>query len=163
MTVAAGQIVLADEIQRFITPMWAVASTSGSTAATVETVAATSPSTTYLAGRAYRLVFRGLAINVSGGTTTKMTIGVRDTNVAGTQRMIEYGVLTQTGANVGFTGEHMVANTGGTNITGRVLVLAHIANGTGTVQINAGAAIPRYFACYDAGLAADHPEAVSLV
>lgn len=157
---AAGDILTAAAANAFLVPQWHVAITTGSTSATAETIALTSPSHTYVAGGAYVLRVSGL-INGAAGST-KASLSIRDTNTAGTQRMIEYGVpCSATLGNIGFSLLHWVANTGGANITGRVLVLTHTGVG-GNVQVNAATTIPAVFECFYVGLSTDFPSAVAL-
>lgn len=144
--------------------IWTVSSTSDSsnittTEAVISTIG-TAPSTTYRAGRAYKIVMR-FRMNANAGAQDAI-VTIRDTNASGTVRMEGVDLrLPATGLPYMFYYEHMVANTGGTDITGRVLVL------TGDTSVNtwfadASSSHPAYWACYEYGASSDFPEAVAL-
>jgi hypothetical protein len=154
----AGQRLAASRIpcQR----IWTVTSTTATAAVTAETVVITAPSSTYLAGAAYSIKFHGL---MRGGTAGALaTTALRDTNVAGTLRMIGRGIaMPAVSTNYGWYWEHTVANTTASDITSRILCITLTGTG-GTAQINAGAGGPYWLAAEYIGLQTDFPEAVAL-
>lgn len=160
-TIVAGAKIRAANVpwQR----MWSVSSTTATGASAIttsETVVLTAPSTTYKAGGAYMLEARALGkINTAAGG---FGFSVRDTNAAGTVRKtISYIWAGNTANNFETHWFHPVINSGGSDITARVLVLTSAVTAN-TGQVNAGTAIPYYFTCYYVGLASDYPEAVAL-
>lgn len=146
-------------------PIWTVfstAATSGIT--TTETVFATAPSSTYKAHTAYRIEISGYGRRTDAAPATNQIFVLRDTNAAGTIRM---GLL-QWQVNVGGVISnlpiqifHYVANTGGSDILGRVLVATTQSTG-GTVVVNASTQKPWYVTCIEVGDDTDFPQAVPL-
>lgn len=136
-----------------------VSSTTTTAAITTETVVITGTSSTFRAGRAYKLSFKGLPRTTVAGAIVNFQ--VRDTNVAGTIRGIIGGYpLTATATNYGCYWEHVVANTGALDITTRVLCVTLSATSSST--INAASTAPIVFACEEVGAATDYTEAVAL-
>lgn len=160
--VAGAKLIAANQVPQKI---WTMSSTSAATAITtteaIISTVGTSPSTTYEAGWAYELVIRLRAIAIAGAQDAWVTI--RDTTAAGTQRMSPVYVprLPAVGLPQGFYHRHWVANTGGSDITGRVLVLCGDTS-TNSWTPDADASHPAVFACYKIGKATDFPEAVAL-
>lgn len=140
--------------------IWTASATSANTASTAEVVALTGTSSTYRAGRAYLLSIRLPARAV--GAATNMILRVRDTNASGTVRMdpVRWNLADNTSV-WGLHYEHYVANTSGSDITSRVLVLTHTGSAN-TVRYDASAAHPAYFSCTEMGSSTDFPEAVAL-
>ncbi|HUM06363.1 MAG TPA: hypothetical protein VLT90_12940 [Terriglobales bacterium] len=158
----AGQRLAASRIpgQR----LWTVSSTSATAAiGATETVVITSPSSTYVAGGAYTLKFHGM-LRPSAATAASAGIQIRDTNASGTVRMLIRQFATPAVvANYDAYFEWTVANTTGSDITGRVLVLTLTGTAAPTYQINAGSPnAPYYLACEYSGLQTDFSEAVAL-
>jgi hypothetical protein len=148
-----------DAVDRLRSPLWVVSSTSSTTGiGTTETVVATAASSTYRALTAYRITIRAL---IRGSVANLMTVNVRDTDAAGTVRG-GLGSFTCSGSsNTPMHTEHMVANTGSTDISARVLVVTLLAS-TGTVNFAASSTIPWYVDCVEAGPSADYTDAVAL-
>ncbi len=145
--------------------IWTVTGTSSpGSITTSETVQLTAPSTTYRAGRAYKLAFRAI-FRSSSGTPNLTTIRIRDTNTSGTIRFEVSGrvlAINPATTNIGpFYFETYVANTGSSDITSRTLVLCMTADAANGV-INAGANVPYYWNCIEMGAATDYTEAVAL-
>ncbi len=161
-TFVAGQKLRA--IDMVPQKIWTVSSTSDSsnitaTEAVISTIG-TAPSTTYRAGRAYLLTMR-FRINANAGAQDAI-VTIRDTNASGTIRMAPvYNRIPATGLGFYFHYEHYVANTSGSDITSRVLVLTGDTT-TNTWFADAEAAHPSYWSCMEIGASADFPEAVAL-
>lgn len=158
--IRASQLqTVVDAVDRLRSPLWVVSSTSNSSSiGTTETVVATGASSTYRALTAYRITIRAL---IRGSVANTMTINVRDTDTSGTVRG-GLGSFTCSGTvNTPMHTEHMVANTGSSDITARVLVVTLIAS-TGTVNFAGGSTIPWYVDCVEAGPSADYTDAVAL-
>lgn len=143
--------------------LWTVSSTTAtSNIGTTETAVGTAPSSTYRAGRAYLISFRG--IYRCNTAPANITPRIRDTNTSGTVRMtgITTNLVTNS-LNYVTHWEHYVANTTASDITSRVLVLTLTSSsGVNTVLINAAAEFPWYINCMEIGDADDFPEAVAL-
>lgn len=143
--------------------IWTVSATSSNTATGAHTIISTmgtSPSTTYRAGRAYRISIR---LRLTPSVANFCEIKMYDTNLSGTQRMpaVSFELPNRPLQAFGFHFEHIVANTGGSDITGRVLVLSTVTN-TGTVQVVGASTCPAYWECTEIGEATDFTEAVAL-
>jgi hypothetical protein len=158
--IRASQLQLVvDAVDRLRAPLWVVSSTANSAAiTTTETVVATAAASTYRALTAYRITIRAL---IRGSVANSMTINVRDTDTSGTVRGGLGSFVCSGTVNTPMHMEHMVANTGSTDITSRVLVVTLIAS-TGTVNFAGGATIPWYVDCVEAGPSADYTDAVAL-
>lgn len=146
-------------------PVWTVSSTTATAGVTTtETVFATAPSTTYRAHTAYRIEVSGYGRRTDAGAATTQAIQVRDTNSVGTIRMgpLTY-VVNPTGviSNLPIQLFHYVANTTGSDILGRVLVVTQVS-GAGTVVLNASASKPWYATCIAVGLDTRFPQSVAL-
>jgi hypothetical protein len=144
-------------------PLWTLTSTSasGTSSGTTETAVTglTAPASQYDAHTAYRITMRGfLRAGTTSGTTT---LRIRDTNAAGTLRFDGYSAATAV-SNTAFFYETLVANTGGTAITGRVLAVTLTHSAAGGALLNASTQHPWYFRCIACGADADYPEAVAL-
>lgn len=145
--------------------IWTVSDTGDSTAlTTTEAVISgfgTAPASTYRAGRAYKIIIRFRAQALGGAQDA--FIQIRDTNASGTVRMstVHLPRLPALSLSQGFYYEHMVANTTGSDITSRVLVLTGDTS-TNTWFCDGGASHPSYWACYEMGASADFPEAFAL-
>lgn len=161
----AGQRLVASRMP--YQKLWTVQSTTAtSSIGTSETVIASAPSSTYVAGAAYRLEFKGI-VRSTTGVASLTTFRVRDTNVAGTLRQDLTGTLfTTTAATVNngpYYNIHYVANTGGSDITSRVLALSIASSSAANlILFNAGSTIPWFWTCHYVGLATDYPEAIAL-
>lgn len=142
-------------------PLWSVyANTATADIGQTLTAAFTAPSATYKAGRAYRLeMVSHVRCTVAA---TQMSLNVMDTNTSGTVRgSINHWIPTPT-QNFFFTWPWNIANATAADIT-RVLVLAiRSSSSTNLVLLNPMTTGNRYWTCTDIGLAADHPEAVTL-
>lgn len=160
----AGQKLQAiDMVPRKI---WTMSSTSAATAIapTTETVISsigTAPATTYRAGRAYLLSYR---FRMQGGTADQtMVFRIRDTTALGTIRMDSASYrVTATGVGWSVHGETYVANTGASDITGRVLVLTGQSPGAGNLTILGSSTHNAYWNCIEMGSSDDYPEAIAL-
>lgn len=158
-TFTAGQKMRA--IDMVPQKIWTVSSTSAtSNIGTSETVVGTAPSSTYRAGRAYMLQFHGL---IRQNTSGNANMGLRDTNAAGTSRRLQYVYVSPPTTGQGLIADwaHILANTGGSDITSRVLVLTLQAS-SNTSFINAASTMPWFLSCYEMGDSDDFPEAVAL-
>lgn len=148
-----------------LTPLWTVSSASASTGTTTTEVAfATAPATTYRAHTAYRIEISGYGRRTDAAPATNLGLQVRDTNAAGTVRMgsLVYkvnpdGVIANTPIQL----FHYLANTSGSDITGRVLVATIVSTG-GNVVLNASSQKPWYVTCIAVGLDTDFPQGVAL-
>lgn len=162
-TFLAGQKLRADEM--IGQKIWTGLDTGDSVAITsTEAVLSgfgTSPSTTYKAGWAYAIDMR--LRNFGNAGAQDAWVQIRDTNASGTVRMstVYFPRIPAVSLPVGFYYRHWVANTGSTDITGRVLVLTGDTS-TNNWNSDGGASHPSVFACYLAGLASDFPEAFAL-
>ncbi len=146
--------------------LWTVTATSASSAipASTEQVISnigTSPSATYRAGRAYLLTAR---FRMSAGTASSdMRFQIRDTNVSGTVRMANASFRAQTtGEGYQALIEHFVANTGPSDITGRVLALTGTPGAGATLTVLASSTHNAYWSCIEMGSSDDYPEAIAL-
>jgi hypothetical protein len=140
--------------------IWTVSATSNSASiGTTETVIFTSPSTTYRAGRAYRITFR-FRIQAATGALDA-TIAMRDTDASGFIRMsgVVYRIAAVSIA-YGIHHEHIIVNTDTTDVTGHVLAMT-LDNSTNTSVIQASSVHPAYFTCEEIGDADDYPEGVA--
>jgi hypothetical protein len=142
-----------------LTPLWTVQSTTATANIVAETVVATAPSSTYRAHTAYRVDFRFLGRSNTGVST--LNVNMHDTNVAGTARMSFSMPVVNTG-NTGLFMQHYLANTTGSDITGRVLVTALQSGTANSVFWNAGSTFPWYVSCITVGIDTDFPQAVAL-
>lgn len=101
-------------------------------------------------------------LNTAAGAPMAGRFEVRDTNAAGTQRMgTRLYQLPGNGSNYAYNEWWPVANTGGADITSRVLTLCY-SSSAGTSFLNASSVLPYWFTCYYVGLATDYTEAVAL-
>ncbi len=161
--VAGNRLRASDMVPQKI---WTVSSTSDSssintTEAVISTIG-TAPSTTYRAGRAYKLTAR-MRLQASAGALDAI-FQVRDTNASGTIRMgPQLTRLPSFAASQYFHVliETYVANTTTADITGRVLVLCGDASANSFV-VDAEATFPCYWNCFEYGDADDFPEAIAL-
>lgn len=142
-------------------PIWTVWSTSATSGITTETVFATAPSATYKAHTAYRIEISGLGRRTVGTGQTQQVFSVRDTNVSGTVRMGQAPFFVVDTANTQLQLFHYIANTGASDILGRVLA-ATVAAGAGTVIINSSSTKPWYVTCIEVGVDTDFPQAIAL-
>jgi hypothetical protein len=144
-----------------LTPLWTVFSTSDSPGGTgTETVFASGPSSTYRAHTAYRIEVSGYMIRTVGSSTV-LTLKIRDTNIAGTQRMDDSNyAVTASKAPLQFF--HYVANTTGSDILGRVIVGTLVTQAASTVVLRGSATKPWYMTCIAVGTDTDFPQAVAL-
>lgn len=141
-------------------PLWTMSGTAATAGVTVEAVILTAPSSTYVAHTVYKVRFRGL-IRSSLGTGT-VTHNMRDTNVAGTLRFgTGQFVVPVVATNYEWSWWCYLANTTGTDITGRVVCLTMVGTGM-TAIVNAGATAPYIWECQDTDLDTDHPGAIAL-
>jgi hypothetical protein len=133
--------------------------TSGTAAVgTAETVVVTFPAATFTAHTAYKIAFQGMIRATLGNITN---ILFRDTNVGGTSRGGPGGFNLPTATNLSYNFDHYIANTGSSDITGRVLCVT-ISTSTSTTAINASVASPYSFAVMAVGTDTDWPQAVAL-
>lgn len=160
-SIAANLQTLADLLNDLTVPLWTATGTaSPTTGSAAEKVHLSAPSSTYSAHTAYRIRFDGLVRSTAG--TGTFNFGIRDTNVAGTSRWLS-GVYPIGAATTNYENSHFieVANTGGTDITARVLCLT-LASGACTMIINAAAASPYIWECIKIGDDSDFPGAIVL-
>ncbi len=146
--------------------LWTTSSTSDSSSiTTTEAVISsmgTAPSSTYRAGRAYLISIR-IRIQAAAGAQDAI-LTIRDTNASGTIRMapVFFRIPAFTASTpFAIHYEHVVANTGGSDITSRVLVLTGDTT-TNTWVADGEAAHPCYWSCLEMGVSTDYPEAVAL-
>jgi hypothetical protein len=136
---------------------WSASATSA--IGTTETVVTSAPAFTYKAHSAYELKIRGLAHANTGAAV--MNINLRDTNVSGTQRgLLVFKIDGIANRSVDFT--HWVANTGGSDISARVLALTLQSDSSNAVLFNASTTMPWVFKCKYVGVDTDYPYAVAL-
>lgn len=140
--------------------VWSVTSTSPSAGITTEAITDTSPSTTYIAGGAWRLTYKGRL--TAGTASSQFGQAIRDTNLAGFIRMSAcFTWLGSTSANATWAHwEVILTNTTASDVTGRVLVLTGVSSAT-AITIGASSVFSRYWVCDYIGLATDFPEGVS--
>jgi len=174
MTFAAGDTltaaaleVLNGQIGRITAPLWELGSTAASGAIGASGVEATqaaftAPSSTYRATTAYMIIIHGLGRPST--TSGNLTINMRDTNAAGTVRMSNVPLFALTaGSNLPLIHlEHYVANTGGSDITGRVLCLTFSYSAAGGALFNAASTQPWYIRCIEIGPSGGFTQAVPL-
>ncbi len=162
-TVAADLQSVVDGVNDLATPLWTLSSTtaSGTSSGTSETAVTglTAPSSTYRAHTAYEIKFR--TIIKAATTSGTVTIRIRDTNAAGTLRFDGLTAALTT-ANSNLIYEAHVANTGGTDITSRILAVTLQHSAAGGALFNAAALQPYLVRCTVLGLDTDYPEAVAL-
>lgn len=149
-----------------LSALWTLGSQSASSAigasSTEQTTAAfQAPSSTYAAHTAYRISIRGL---VRASTTSgNLSVRIRDTNAAGTTRFDNEPLIALTTGNSRFPAiDHIVANTTGAAITGRVLCLTFSHSAAGGALFNASALNPWSITCTPAGVDTTFPWAVAL-
>lgn len=131
-------------------------------AVTAETIALTTNSFTFLAGRAYEIEIKGLASSTIAND--RVQLRVRKTNAAGAIYYDTMSGLTVPAINVNASYDYrsVVINVTGSDIT-NVLVMTYARNaGTGNVKITADATNPAYIKVNDIGLAATYPNAREL-
>lgn len=173
MTFAAGDTltaasleILNSQIGRITAPLWELGSTTGSSAIGASGVEATqaaftAPSSTYRATTAYQITIHGICRATNAGN---LSIQVRDTNAAGTVRMGSYetiALLAATNSAVKHY-EGTVANTGGSDITGRVLCVTFNYSAAAGALFNASTTSPWYIRCIELGPSGGFPLAVPL-
>lgn len=164
-SVAANLQALVDALNDITTPLWTLGDVAGFTAigasSTEQTNAAlTAPSSTYRAHTAYEIRYRML---LQAGTTTGNTsVNLRDTNAAGTLRMTNLSITGLTTTNLLVNHVHWVANTGGTDITSRVLCNTIVHSAAGGAKFNAASTLPWVIQCKVAGKDTDFTQAVAL-
>lgn len=127
---------------------------------TAETVVVTFPAVTFVAHSAFKIEYQGL---IRASTAANVaSIQFRDTNISGTARGGPGG-FNLPAVSVNYWGHfsHYVANTGGTDIVGRVLCVT-ISTTAGTAALNASATIPYSFVVTCVGADTDWPQAVAL-
>lgn len=132
------------------------------TVTTTETVAITTPSTAFLAGRAYKVIIKGLA--QSSVAADRVQMHVRKTNVSGAVYLDTMStiVIPANTTNVLFDTHNIIKNATGSTITA-ALVLTYVRQaGTGNARIAADATNPAYVTIEDIGLAADYTNAVAM-
>jgi hypothetical protein len=130
------------------------------TVGTAETVVITFPAATFPAHTAFRITFQGLLRAATAANVA--SIAFRDTNISGTQRGSRGGFnLPTTTTNYDFNFDHYVANTGASDIVGRILCVT-LATTAGQAAINAAATIPYSFVVTAVGTDTDWPQAVAL-
>lgn len=148
-----------------LTPLWTVwSATATAGISTTETVFATAPANTYRAHTAYRIEISGYGRRTDAAGATNEFLQVRDTNAAGSIRMGSLQYQVNVGgviSNLPIQVFHYVANSTGSDITGRVLV-ATLSSSGGTVVLNASSTKPWYVTCIAVGLDTDFPQAVAL-
>jgi hypothetical protein len=135
-----------------------VGTASTASVGTAETVVVTFPAATFTAHTAYVISFQGMLRSVAANIPI---INFRDTNIAGTTRGGPQGFNMPTGINLSQNFLHYLANTGSSDIVGRVLCVT-IATNTSTCAINASALAPYSFVVTAIGTDTDWPQAVAL-
>jgi hypothetical protein len=162
-TIAADLQAVVDGVNGLAVPLWSLSSTtsSGTSSGTTETAVTglTAPSSTYKAHSAYEIKFR--TIIKAATTSGTVTIRIRDTNAAGTLRF-DGLVVAVTTANSNLYYEAHVANTGGTDITSRILAVTLQHSAAGGALFNAATLQPYLVRCTLLGTDTDYPEAVAL-
>jgi hypothetical protein len=153
--------LLRSQINNNRIPLLNVVGTAGTASVgTAETVVVTFPAATWTAHTAYRIAFQGL---MRANTATNFAaVQFRDTNIAGTIRggPGQFNLAT-TAINLAQRFDHYVANTGSSDIVGRVLCVT-ISTTAGTAQFNASATIPYSFVVTAVGADTDWSQAVAL-
>lgn len=136
-----------------------VSSLVNSAAIGAEAITLTLPSTTYYAGRAYRVEYRGLTY---GSVANNVLYQMRKTNLAGAIFMqARFGCQAGAGnAVIHRDTFHMGRAAGGSNFTDALVLTMTASAGTATQA--GGANFPRWITVYDAGAIADFPDAVLL-
>lgn len=125
---------------------------------TAEAVVVTFPAATFTAHTAYKIAFQGMLRATAANVPI---INFRDTNIAGTTRGGPQGFNLPTAINLSYNFDHIIANTGSSDIVGRVLCVT-IATNVSTALINASALAPYWFAVTAIGTDTDWPQAVAL-
>lgn len=143
-------------------PLLNVVGTAGTASVgSAETLLLTFPAATYTAHTAYRITFQGLLrAAVAAGAAL---LSFRDTNIAGTQRGTPGSFnLPNTTTNYAFNFDHYIANTGSSDIVGRVIVVTMATSAGTTAAINASAQNPYSFVFIAVGTDTDWPQSVAL-
>lgn len=132
---------------------------STGTVTTTETIGITSASTTFKAGRAYRITAKGWVQSTVLGDLVR--IRVKKTNAAG-QGFIDSFDGLRINSAAGMTAFHLqnvAINGTGADVTA-ALVMTYVRDtGTGNVLLGASAPNPAYIEIVDIGAAADYPDA----
>lgn len=164
-TIAAKLQALADGYDALTVPLWTLGDVAGFTAIGASSVEATNtaltaPSSTFKAHTAYEIRFRFLF--QAGTTSGNATVSMRDTNAAGTIRMSNLTIVGLTTTNFLVNHTHWVANTGGTDITSRILCATITHSAVGGARFNAASTLPWVIQCIAVGDDSDFTQAVAL-
>lgn len=124
-----------------------------------ETVALTSASVTFLAGRAYRVSVKGVVQSNTAGDTVQ--IRVRKTNTAGAIYLDSFTGLriNVAGDNTPYCLENVIRNHTGADVTAALVMTYVRGSGAGTVLVAADAVNPAYLQINDIGASGSYPSA----
>lgn len=134
--------------------------TANSAAATTATVVAiTTPSITFRDGRAYRVIFKGLA--QSSVAADQIQVQVKKTNSAGASYVDSFRIQAPSaGGNTAFYLANVITNTTGFDIVAPLVgCVLRVAGGTGNVILAASTNNIAYIHVEDIGSALDYPSA----
>lgn len=163
MALPAGSILtpqrLLDNIPRTISYTANTANTS--TATGTELVAITTSSVTFRAGRAYRVIFKGLAQSSAAGDT--VTVRVRKTNTSGSIYLDSFRLYVAVAAtNTPFYLGNICTNTTSADVSA-VLVGTYVrVGGSGNVLLAATGTHVSYIEVQDIGDATDYANATAI-
>lgn len=124
-----------------------------------ETIALTSASVTFLAGRAYRVTIKGVVQSSTAGDTVQLR--VRKTNAVGAIYLDTFTALrvNVAGDNSLYTYENVIRNDTGADVTAALVMTYVRGSGAGTVLVAADAVNPAYIEINDVGASGSYPSA----
>lgn len=133
-----------------------------STVTTTETVAITTGSINFLAGRAYRIIIKGLA--QSSVAADRVQLKVRKTNTSGAIYLDTMSalVIPANTTNVMYYLGNEIRNLTASTITATLVMTYVRQSGTGNARIAADATNPAYVEVEDIGLASAYTDAVAM-
>lgn len=159
----AGMKTTADRLNQFHarTISYTAITANTSTVTTVETVAITTPSITFQNGRAYRIIFKGLA--QSDTAADSVIVRVRKTNTSGTAYVDQVRLyVVANNANSPFYFANICSNTTGADVTAALVGTYVRASGAGNVLIAASTNNVAYVLVEDIGSSDDYANATAI-
>ncbi|MFE7547108.1 hypothetical protein [Streptomyces gardneri] len=135
--------------------------TNTSTTTTTEIAAITTPSLTFVAGRAYRVTYHGLLVSSVAADIVRARVWRGSIGGSGVSLVdsIHAHQVPVAGQQVLMDMQQIVVNSTASNVTAPLIATVLRASGTGNVQVIANSNNPAWLDVQDIGLATDYPSA----
>lgn len=141
----------------------AIVATTGTSASTTEVVAITTPTITFRNGRAFRVTFKGNAINTVANDQVELHVR-KTSSVTNPSLLDSFRVALATGGTYGFYFQSVFSNTSGSDIVVPLVgTFSRVTGGTGNISVFANSNNPAYLETEDIGNSDDFPNAAPMV